>query len=198
MAPKPDLSLGCGENFSVVETKAPWNYVEEVCLPNIPITPPHEEVETYDYFSSNVSQLESVSRNLVAVIGIGYVGSQLIESFERVYDVLGFDISEQRAKSMQQHFSYSKRVKCTADANELSKASHFLIAVPTLFLPDEGIDTSYIQEALATVSMYARPGTTVVIESSVAVGMTRQLLGPLAAQRGLFAGMSPEVDIYRS
>jgi hypothetical protein len=33
-----------------------------------------------------------------------------------------------------------------------------------------------------------------VIESSVSVGLTRQLLGPIAEAKGLFAGMSPEVS----
>jgi hypothetical protein len=32
-----------------------------------------------------------------------------------------------------------------------------------------------------------------VIESTVAVGMTRDFLGPLARSRGILAGMSPEV-----
>ena len=44
-----------------------------------------------------------------------------------------------------------------------------------------------------TVGKVGRPGSTVVIESSVAVGMTRQLLGPLAQAKGFYAGMSPEV-----
>ncbi|KAH6893420.1 hypothetical protein B0T10DRAFT_604637 [Thelonectria olida] len=42
------------------------------------------------------------------------------------------------------------------------------------------------------VGRVARRGSSVVIESSVAVGMTRQLLGPLAVSKGPFAGMSPE------
>jgi UDP-N-acetyl-D-mannosaminuronate dehydrogenase len=40
---------------------------------------------------------------------------------------------------------------------------------------------------------YVNDESIVVIESTVAVGMTRELLGPLAASRGILAGMSPEV-----
>jgi UDP-N-acetyl-D-mannosaminuronate dehydrogenase len=60
-------------------------------------------------------------------------------------------------------------------------------------LPDKTIDSSYLRNALNTVGRHARPGSTVVFESSVVVGMTRQLLGPLGAARRFFVGMSPEV-----
>ncbi|KAH7466303.1 hypothetical protein FOMA001_g16705 [Fusarium oxysporum f. sp. matthiolae] len=43
------------------------------------------------------------------------------------------------------------------------------------------------------VGQAARRGSTIVIESSVAVGMTRELVGPIAKRLALFAGMSPEV-----
>jgi UDP-N-acetyl-D-mannosaminuronate dehydrogenase len=42
------------------------------------------------------------------------------------------------------------------------------------------------------VEKHARPVSTVVIESSVAVGMTRSLVGPLMSTKGLKGGMSPE------
>ena len=46
--------------------------------------------------------------------------------------------------------------------------------------------------ALETISRNARVGSTIVIESSVVIGMTRELLGPLALAQGFFVGMSPE------
>ncbi|KAI5860561.1 hypothetical protein GGS23DRAFT_606829 [Durotheca rogersii] len=111
---------------------------------------------------------------LVAVIGCGYVGAHLIQRFSSQYDVLGFDAT------------------FTLDPRELARVIHFLISVPILLNADKTIDTSYIQSALIHIKKYARAGSTVVIESSVAIGMTRQLLGPLARERGFFAGMSPE------
>lgn len=129
---------------------------------------------------------------LVAVIGVGYVGEHLTDVFSRCFNVLGFDVSETRVKHLAEKFAENRRVRITSDSSELSAASHFLISVPTLLLPDKTVDTSYLKSAIATVDEHAAPGSTVVIESSVAVGMTRDLLGPLAKRKGLFAGMSPE------
>ncbi|KAI0846246.1 nucleotide sugar dehydrogenase [Daldinia vernicosa] len=139
---------------------------------------------------------DSIDENkepVVAVIGCGYVGTQLIGSFSSHYDVLGFDVSKEQLRRLEEEFGgEGSRVSFTLDPRNLSRATHFLISVPTLLKADKTIDTSYVRSALTNVWKYARPGSTVVIESSVAIGMTRQLLGPLAKEKGFFAGMSPE------
>ncbi|OTB11915.1 hypothetical protein K445DRAFT_67303 [Daldinia sp. EC12] len=146
--------------------------------------------------SSNAVRSDRIDENeepFVAVIGCGYVGTQLIGSFSSHYDVLGFDVSKEQLRRLEEEFGGEEsRVSFTLDPRDLSRATHFLISVPTLLQADKTIDTSYVRSALTNVRRYARPGSTVVIESSVAIGMTRQLLGPLAQEKGFFAGMSPE------
>ncbi|KAI1803161.1 nucleotide sugar dehydrogenase [Daldinia bambusicola] len=146
--------------------------------------------------SLSLVRTNSISENeepLVAVIGCGYVGTQLIGSFSKHYDVLGFDVSKEQLRRLEEELGGEKsRVSFTLDPRDLSRATHFLISVPTLLKADKTIDTSYVRSALANVRKYARTGSTVVIESSVAIGMTRELLGPLAQEKGFFAGMSPE------
>ncbi|KAF5661434.1 UDP-n-acetyl-D-mannosamine 6-dehydrogenase [Fusarium heterosporum] len=129
---------------------------------------------------------------LVAVIGVGFVGTGLVDSFSSQYETMGFDISEARLEFLRGEFKTRPNVSFTSNESDLAKATHFLISVPTLLRSDKTIDLSYLQSALQRVEKWARPGCTVVIESSVAVGMTRQLLGPIAQAKGLFAGMSPE------
>ena len=125
--------------------------------------------------------------------GVGYVGSHLIGSFASQYNVLGFDISEAKIQTVKESYENMNHVKFATNPSALTQATHFLIAVPTLLLPDKTIDSSYLREAIKTIGIYARSGATIVVESSVAVGMTRKLLGPLASARGIFVGMSPEV-----
>ncbi|RDA93245.1 hypothetical protein CP533_6484 [Ophiocordyceps camponoti-saundersi (nom. inval.)] len=138
---------------------------------------------------------ETVSPNaipLVAVIGVGFVGTHLVSAFSRRYSTLGFDLSEKRLKEVGPSFHGNPRVTLTSNPRALDNATHFLVSVPTLLHPDKSVDTSFLKGALRIVAEHARPGSTVVIESSVAVGMTRELLGPLAKQRRYYAGMSPE------
>ncbi|KAI1024222.1 hypothetical protein LB504_005104 [Fusarium proliferatum] len=131
---------------------------------------------------------------LVAVIGVGFVGTGLVDSFSSYskYEIMGFDISEDRLEFLRGEFSARPNVSLTSNESDLGKATHFLISVPTLLRSDRTIDLSYLRSALRRVEQWARPGCTVVIESSVSVGLTRELLGPIAKAKGLFAGMSPE------
>ncbi|SPJ81971.1 related to Vi polysaccharide biosynthesis protein vipA/tviB [Fusarium torulosum] len=141
------------------------------------------------YHSTQVSQHDEP---VIAVIGVGYVGTHLVSSFSSRYQVIGFDVSAKKVKDLSAEYQDTHHVSFSRDSQDLRRATHFLISVPTLLRPDKTIDSSYLREALKTVGEVARSGSTVIIESSVAVGMTRQLLGPLAASRTFFAGMSPE------
>lgn len=80
---------------------------------------------------------------LVAVIGCGYVGTHLIQAFSSHYEVLGFDVSEQRLELLREQF-HSEGTKATLTTNpeQLTRATHMLVSVPTLVLKDKTIDTS--------------------------------------------------------
>ncbi|KAF4956206.1 hypothetical protein FGADI_4018 [Fusarium gaditjirri] len=157
-----------------------------------PLGSPSSDTDALD---QSLCQSVEVSQNdepVIAVIGVGYVGTHLVSSFSSKYQVVGFDVSARRIKDLGLEYQEHENVCFSRDSQDLRRATHFLISVPTLLRPDKTIDSSYLRDALKTVGEVARSGSTVVIESSVAVGMTRQLLGPLAANRQLFAGMSPE------
>ncbi|RSL85857.1 hypothetical protein CEP51_003110 [Fusarium floridanum] len=168
----------------------PWNFSSRRYYD---ITPPSEVSETEGGIQpTETESIDLVTEPLVAVIGVGYVGEHLVDIFSKNFNVLGYDVSEARTQQLAQKQPAESRVRFTSKACDLADATHFLISVPTLLLPDKTIDSSYLRSALSSVGLYARQGAVVVVESSVAVGMTRELLGPLAKERGFFAGMSPE------
>lgn len=166
---------------------------QQALFPASPPLTPTAHSDEPNKFDLQPSPVTRDSRPLVAVIGVGYVGTHLVETFSRGFDTLGFDISDKRIQEVKSMFAGNERVRLSSNTNELQDATHFLISVPTLLRPDRSIDSSYLCSALQTVAAHARPGSTVVIESSVAIGMTRELLGPLAKACGFFVGMSPEV-----
>ncbi|KAH8653565.1 hypothetical protein BX600DRAFT_82609 [Xylariales sp. PMI_506] len=166
-----------------------WNHWHE-----LPPTPPGEE--TGRKFDVSPSTCETApaykGRKIVAVIGVGYVGAHLVEAFGSKFSVIAFDVNAKRLEQLRDDFSQYLDVQGTTDPRRLQEATHFLISVPTMLQPDRSIDLTYLRSAIKTVSEQARPGSTVVIESSVAVGMTRDLLEPLMRSKGIKAGMSPE------
>ena len=74
----------------------------------------------------------------------------------------------------------------------------FLVATPTVYHDNNAVDASHIQSAMQMIDAYTREGSTVIIESSLAVGQTRKYLSPIAARKRLFAGMSLEVRSHIS
>lgn len=170
-------------------------------------SPPSESSSTEDnssYLETPLSLYETTEdyfydvredeEPLVAVVGVGYVGIHLVAAFSKCYKVIAFDVSDKRLAVVASELSDTTNIHFTTDTSLLAPATHFLVAVPTPLLPGTTeIDTSMIRSALDTICSQARRGATIVIESSVSVGMTRSLLGKMVQEYGLHAGMSPEV-----
>ncbi|KAK4942159.1 hypothetical protein LTR10_018051 [Elasticomyces elasticus] len=126
----------------------------------------------------------------VCIVGVGYVGEHLLEVFSHAHPTIGFDISERRIKELNTKYGELEHVTLTTDEAVLDQAQHYLISVPTLIKADHSVDFSFIKSALSTVFRHAKPGNTIVIESSVSVGTTRQLFS--SVQHLFNCGMSPE------
>ena len=85
----------------------------------------------------------------------------------------------------------NNRLFLTSQIDDTVNANVYLIAVPTLLEKDHSIDASHLISAIRSVDKVTAEGDLVVIESSVAVGMTREYLSSLR-MRGVLCGMSPE------
>ncbi|OQE26575.1 hypothetical protein PENSTE_c005G06292 [Penicillium steckii] len=130
-------------------------------------------------------------RPVVAVIGVGYVGSHLVEAFAKSYKFIAFDISKNQIEQAGMQLK-GLSVHFTTNASDLAIADAFLISVPTNLNDDKKINTTAIQKAVGTVRDHGKNGVIVVMESSVSVGMTRAFLGPLVSTKKFRVGMSPE------
>jgi nucleotide sugar dehydrogenase len=132
-------------------------------------------------------------RTCVCVIGVGYVGQSLLENFGRIFDCIGYDISDNRIEELVSRRAFeaiSNNIHLTTDESYLSRGTHYLISVPTPLKQNNTVNLDHVRSALRTVVQYARPQCCIIIESSVPVGTTRQILGPYA--NVFHCGMSPE------
>lgn len=126
----------------------------------------------------------------IAVVGVGIIGESLLTEFGRSFEAIGYDISTRRVQQLLPVFQQWNNVHLTTDETHLSKATHFLISVPTTLRPDRSVNLDHVVSAVQTVLGHARPGSSIIIESSVSVGTTRQVLGPY--KHVFNCGMSPE------
>ncbi|KAH8889645.1 putative UDP-glucose dehydrogenase [Thozetella sp. PMI_491] len=95
-------------------------------------------------------------------------------------------------------WAHLRNVEWTIEPKRIGSATHVLIAVPTPITEERAVDNTNLKAALRTVKRNGQVGATIVIESSIAVGMTRELLAPVMKSRSFRGGISPErVDLGR-
>ena len=139
----------------------------------------------------------------VAVLGLGYVGLPLAETFSWAgYPVLGFDVDPDKIAKLQQGQSYighicserieelaaSGRFSATIDPDRLRDADALVICVPTPLGEAREPDLSFVVNTARTVRDQLRPGQLVVLESSTYPGTTDDLVRPILEESGLKAG----------
>jgi UDP-N-acetyl-D-glucosamine dehydrogenase len=140
----------------------------------------------------------------VAVIGAGYVGLPLAQTFaEAGRTVAVVDISEQVVETINRGESHivdvpsevlrplveAKKIVATTDPSVVSDAAAILIAVPTPLSRQREPDLSYIEAASANIAPHLRAGQLVVLESTTYPGTTREVVLPLLERgSGLRAG----------
>ncbi len=139
----------------------------------------------------------------VAVVGLGYVGLPLAETFAwGGYPVLGFDIDPAKVAALREGRSYighiparrvaelvgSGRFDATTDPARFAEADAIVICVPTPLTEAREPDLSYVTGTGEGIRPHLRRGQLVVLESTTYPGTTTELLQPLLERSGLRAG----------
>jgi UDP-N-acetyl-D-glucosamine dehydrogenase len=158
---------------------------------------------TSDSLAKNLREKIERKAATVCVVGLGYVGLPLAETFAAGgYPVLGFDIDTRKVQSLKQGKSYighisSERVAelmktgrfdATTEARRFTEVDAIIICVPTPLTEAREPDLSYIVNTGETIRPYLRPGQLVVLESTTYPGTTEDLLQPILEKSGLKAG----------
>ena len=151
-----------------------------------------------------------MSQNIVAVVGLGYVGLPLAVEFGKKFETIGYDLSESKIASYkkfcdptgevaEEDLRAAKHLNCTTDATQLAKADFIIIAVPTPVDEAHKPDFSPLVSSSNTVGKHMKSGAIVVYESTVYPGATEEICIPvLERQSGMkwkqdfHVGYSPE------
>ena len=144
----------------------------------------------------------------IGVVGLGYVGLPLATAFAQRFDVVGFDVSEERVKELRSGRDHThevdsalirnKRLLFTSDPKALKRCTFIIVAVPTPINRAKEPDLTDVMESSATVGRNLRKGAVVVYESTVYPGVTEDVCLPILEREsgmklGEFGlGYSPE------
>ena len=142
-------------------------------------------------------------RARVGVIGLGYVGLPLVQTFCRAgYDCLGFDVDDRKINMLNQGKSYIKhisaqtiremlstgRFQASSRAADLRRCHALLICVPTPLADASEPDMTYVKGTAETISSILKRDQLVVLESTTYPGTTREVVMPILERSGLKAG----------
>jgi UDP-N-acetyl-D-glucosamine dehydrogenase len=149
----------------------------------------------------------------VVVIGLGYVGLPLAETFAaQGFPVLGYDIDPVKVEMLNRGESYighicpervaelaaSGRFEATSDSHRFREADALIICVPTPLTAAREPDLSCVENTGRVVQEHLRPGQLVVLESTTYPGTTEEMLLLILEESGLkcgrdfFLAFSPE------
>jgi UDP-N-acetyl-D-glucosamine dehydrogenase len=150
---------------------------------------------------------------LIGIVGMGYVGLPLGLAFNRAgFKVLGFDIDENKIKSLNKGQSYIQHIgseglsqavkanqfEATVDFSRANEPDALLICVPTPLDKHLEPDLSYVVNTIKTLAPHLRAGQYLSLESTTYPGTTEEEILPHILKRGFipgqdfFVGYSPE------
>ena len=158
-----------------------------------------------------------MSKDKIAIIGLGYVGLPLAVAFADKYKVIGFDINEARIKELNGGHDHTLEVEDellstalsakddelglfnTNKLEDVADCNVYIVTVPTPIDEDQNPDLTPLIKASQTVGKVLKKGDIVVYESTVYPGATEEDCVPvLEVESGLkynqdfYCGYSPE------
>jgi UDP-N-acetyl-D-galactosamine dehydrogenase len=148
--------------------------------------------------------------DVVAVVGLGYVGLPLAVEFGKKRTTVGFDLSAAKVASYQRHVDPSgetasaeleaaRHLTVSTDPATLARADYIVVAVPTPVDIAHNPDFGPLANATIAVGSHMQPGCIVIFESTVYPGATEEICIPLLEkhsglvwQQDFHVGFSPE------
>lgn len=143
-------------------------------------------------------------KNIIAIIGLGYVGLPLLIEFSKKYKVIGFDLNKKRMEEVKNgKDSYNENIikselhykNCSfADKIEsLHTADIFIITVPTPIFKNNKPNLFPLKRVSRDIASVINKGSILIFESTVYPGVTEDVCVPIIEK---YSGMVFNKDFY--
>lgn len=151
-----------------------------------------------------------INKEVISVIGLGYVGLPLAIEFSRKYSVIGYDLNSQRIDELRGGYDSTKEIEeknllkknglhFTDNIDDIKNSSIYIITVPTPIDEKNKPDLTPLKNASKLVGQNLDADNLVVFESTVYPGATEEVCVPILEEcSGLkfnydfYVGYSPE------
>ncbi|UKM63961.2 nucleotide sugar dehydrogenase [Flavobacteriaceae bacterium GSB9] len=159
-----------------------------------------------------------MDKTKIAVIGLGYVGLPLARLFATKYNVVGFDINQNRIEELKSGTDTTLEVEdavlqavlktkndgetglfCSSNLEAIKACNYYIVTVPTPIDKNNRPDLTPLYKSSETVGKVLKKGDIVIYESTVYPGVTEEECIPvlerisgLKFNQDFYAGYSPE------
>jgi UDP-N-acetyl-D-glucosamine/UDP-N-acetyl-D-galactosamine dehydrogenase len=142
--------------------------------------------------------------NIVAVVGLGYVGLPLAVEFGQKQRTIGFDLCAAKVANYQrfidstgevstEHLKAATQLTVTTDPSRLGEADFIVVAVPTPVDAAHQPDFGPLAGASESVGRHMKRGAIVIYESTVYPGATEEVCIPILEK---YSGMNWKRDFH--
>ena len=154
--------------------------------------------------------MRNFSKTKIAIIGLGYVGLPLAVEFSKKFEVVGFDINENRIKDLligkdatleisDNELKLAKDLSFTSEIKTISDCNVYIVTVPTPIDTHKQPDLRPLISASEMLGNIIKSGDIIIYESTVYPGVTEdecipvvEKVSKLKFNTDFFAGYSPE------
>jgi UDP-N-acetyl-D-galactosamine dehydrogenase len=151
-----------------------------------------------------MQQLTPSNPPIIAVIGLGYVGLPLALAFSKKYQVIGYDLDQERVNAVirgedatletaQEDLNAAKHLVLTNELKSIADATIYIVTVPTPVHVDKSPDLSFLMHASSQIGTILKRGDIVIYESTVYPGCTEEDCVPVLEK---ISGLQFNVDFY--
>lgn len=154
-----------------------------------------------------------IKNHKIAIIGLGYVGLPLAVEFAKKYEVIGFDINEERVEELKIKKDRTKEANLidleevllkgslsfSSNINGLEGCNVYIVTVPTPVNQFKAPDLGPLLNASKMLAKVIKQGDIIIYESTVYPGCTEEDCVPVLEQfsgltynKDFFCGYSPE------
>jgi UDP-N-acetyl-D-galactosamine dehydrogenase len=159
-----------------------------------------------------------MSKDKIAIIGLGYVGLPLARLFATKYSVVGFDINQERITALNRGVDSTLEVDnetlqavlktenntenglfCSANLDDIADCNYYIVTVPTPVDKNNRPVLTPLYKSSEAVGKVLSKGDIVIYESTVYPGVTEEECVPvlekvsgLIFNKDFYAGYSPE------
>jgi len=147
----------------------------------------------------------------ICIVGLGYVGLPLAIAFSDKFQIIGYDISENRVQELENGYdktleaegdllqSANSNITYTANIHDTKDCNIYIITVPTPIYSNNRPDLTPLTESSKEVGSVLNKDDIVIYESTVYPGVTEDTCVPelerssgLTFNKDFFCGYSPE------